>query len=271
MTKGVALTDVQAARKEDAQIIHSNPRGLSMYTTIDEIAPEVFRLATFVPEVAAPAGFTFNQFLVRDEEAFLYHTGMRSLFPAVSNAVERLIDLERLRWISFAHVEADECGAVNAFLSVAPNAEVVHGRLACSVSLDDLCDRAPHGVDDGDIIDLGLHRMRFIATPHVPHNWESGLWHDEVTGTMFVGDLFTQVGDTPPITSNDVVEAALAAEADFQSVSGGPQLIPTLRTLSTFAPRTLAVMHGASFQGDTAAAFDQLGAELSRLAVLNNS
>src|SRR4029077_1688511 len=159
-----------------------------METKIDEIAPDVFRLSTLIEE-AAPGGFTFNQFLVRDDEPFLFHTGMRALYPLVSAAVGQLIDLDQLRWISFAHVEADECGAMNLFLADAPDAQVVHGDLACAVSLNDLADRPPRVVAPDEVLDLGTHRMRFLPTPHVPHNWESGLWFDETGRTLFSGDL----------------------------------------------------------------------------------
>lgn len=220
-----------------------------MQTTIDEIAPDVFRLATYVPEVAAPAGFTFNQFLVRGDEPFLFHTGMRALFPVVSEAVGSLIDLADLRWISFAHVEADECGAMNQFLAAAPKAEVIHGGLACMVSLDDLADRKPAVIGD-EPLDIGGHRMRFIPTPHVPHNWESGLWYDEVTATLFAGDLFTNVGNNAVVVDDDLVERAMVAEDMFHSTSIGPNVERTIRELAALQPSTLAVMHGASFAGD---------------------
>lgn len=237
-----------------------------MKTDINEIAPDIFRLTTFVPEVAAPAGFSFNQFLIRDEQPFLFHTGMRGIYPLVSEAVAALIDPTELRWISFAHVEADECGAMNSFLAQAPRAQVVHGELACGVSLNDLCDRPPLSVAAGEVLDLGAHRMRFIPTPHVPHNWESGLWLDETTSTMFVSDLFGQTGRTRAITTDDVVERALEAEAGFRSVAPSPYVDSALDELSALAPTTLAVMHGASFHGDTRAAFADLRAGLARLA-----
>lgn len=220
-----------------------------METTIDEIAPDIFRLSTLVPEVA-PGGFSFNQFLVRDDEPFLFHTGMRQLYPMVSAAVASIVSLDDLRWISFGHVEADECGAMNQFLAEAPKAEVVHGGLAVMVSLGDLADRPPRAVEDGEVLDLGAHRLRFIATPHVPHGWESGLWFDETTRTLFSGDLFTQVGDLPALTTDDVVGAALEAEAVFGSTSCGPTLVPTLHALADLEPTTLAVMHGSSYGGD---------------------
>ncbi len=223
-----------------------------MHTTIDEIAPDIFRLSTHVDEVAPPAGFTFNQFLIRGDEPFLFHTGMRQLFPLVSDAVNRIVPLQDLRWISFAHVEADECGAMNLFLDAAPNAQVVHGGLACMVSLNDLCDRPPVPMGDG-VLDIGGHRMQFVPTPHVPHNWESGLWFDETTRTLMAGDLFTQVGGGPAITTDDIVEPALVAEEIFHSTGLGPNVPLTLARLAALEPTTLATMHGSSYRGDGAA------------------
>jgi len=223
-----------------------------METRVDEIAPDIFRLSTFIEEVAPPAGFVFNQFLVRDEQPFLFHTGMRGLFPLVSGAIARLIPLESLRWVAFAHVEADEFGAMNQLLAVAPDAEVVHGELACAVSLNDLADRPPRAVAADEVIDTGVHRLRFLPTPHVPHNWESGLWFDEATRTLLAGDLFTHVGDGPAVTEDSVVGVAMEAEEIFRGTSGGPALVPTLHRLADLEPTTLALMHGSSFRGDGA-------------------
>lgn len=229
-----------------------------METRIDEIAPEVFRLSTYVPEVAAPAGFTFNQFLIRGEEPFLFHTGMRQLFPLVSGAVDRLVGLDRLRWIAFAHVEADECGGMNQFLAASPAAQVVHGELACMVSLNDLADRPPVPMPD-EPLDIGGHVLRFVPTPHVPHNWESGLWFDETTGTLLAGDLFSSLGDTPAVVETDLVEGARVGEEAFHATSLGPAVPATLRMLADMGPTTLACMHGSSFRGDG-------GAQLRALA-----
>lgn len=231
----------------------------AMETTVDEIAPDVFRLSTTVPD-AAPGGFTFNQFLVRDEAPFLFHTGMRQLFPLVSDAVARLVPLESLRWISFGHVEADESGAMNHFLAAAPGAEVVHSGLACMVSLDDLADRPPRPVEDGEVVDTGRHRLRFLPTPHVPHNWESGLWFDETTSTLLCGDLFTQAGVGPALVEDDLVAASVLTEELFRGTSRGPDLAPTLERLAQLEPTTLATMHGSSFRGDGAAQLRALAA-----------
>jgi len=218
-------------------------------TKIDEIAPEIYRLSTWIPDVAPPAGFTFNQFVVRAEQPFLFHTGMRMLYPLVSEAVDRVVGRQNVRWISFDHVEADECGAMNLLLADAPHAEVVHGGLACMLSLNDLADRPPHPIGD-EVLDLGGRRMRFIPTPHVPHNWESGVWFEETTRTLLAGDLFSNVGDGPALVDDDLVAVANAAEDMFHSTSMGPDLVPTLHRLADLEPTTLAVMHGSSFVGD---------------------
>jgi flavorubredoxin len=223
-----------------------------LHTTVDEITDGIFRLSTWVPGITE-YGFTFNQFLLTGEQPFLFHCGMRQLFPLVSAAIAKVIPLERLRWISFAHVEADECGAVNLLLASAPNAEVIHGPLACMLSLTDMCDRPPVVAQEDAVHDIGGHRLRFIATPHVPHNWESGLWFDETTSTLLAGDLLTHTGQCPPLTETDCVAAALEAEAAFRATALTTNLGPTLEQLAQLRPTTLALMHGASFTGDGAA------------------
>ncbi|MDI3315972.1 MAG: MBL fold metallo-hydrolase [Mycobacterium sp.] len=223
-----------------------------MQTTVDEIADGIFRLSTWIPDITAH-GFTFNQFLLTGEQPFLFHCGMRQLFPLVSAAIARLIPLDTLRWISFAHVEADECGALNMLLAAAPHAEVIHSPLACMVSLNDLCDRPPVAVPENDVHDIGGHRLRFIATPHVPHNWESGLWFDETTCTLLAGDLLEQIGQCPVLTQSDCVAPALEAESLFHATGLTRNLAPTLERLAQLQPTTLAIMHGASFTGDGAA------------------
>ncbi|MGH3531328.1 MAG: MBL fold metallo-hydrolase [Mycobacterium sp.] len=224
-----------------------------MTTNVDEIAPTIFRLSTWVPGITE-RGFTFNQFLLTGEQPFLFHCGMRQLFPLVSAAIAKIIPLEQLRWISFAHLEADECGAMNMLLAAAPHAEVIQGPLACMLSLNDMCDRPPvvAGTEPGDAHDIGGHRLRFIATPHVPHNWESGLWFDETTSTLLAGDLLTHTGHCPALTESDCVAPALEAEQLFHATGLTTNLAPTLEQLAQLQPTTLALMHGASFSGDGA-------------------
>lgn len=217
--------------------------------TVDEIADGIFRISTWVPEVT-DTGFTFNQFLVTGEEPLLFHTGMRALFPLVAEAVARVIPVESLRWLSFGHVEADESGAVNMWLNAAPASEVAYGALGCDISLNDLCDRAPRALADGEVLDIGGHRLRQISTPHVPHGWEAQVLFDETTATLLCGDLLTQVGFGPALTTGDVLSPALAAEAAFRASTLAPHSGTVLRGLGDLEPSTLAIMHGSSFRGD---------------------
>lgn len=222
-------------------------------TKVDQIADRIYRISTCVPDIA-PGGFTFNQFLIDAQEPLLYHTGMRQLFPLVRDAVEQVLPVESLRWIAFAHLEADECGSVNEFLAAAPHAQVAHGATGVMLSLNDMLDRSPRALADGDVLNLGdaaLHRTVLeVATPHVPHNWESHVFFEQVTGTLFCGDLCTQLGDGDPVTDHDLLEAAITAEQTFWQTSMGPAIPAAYRRLADLNPTTLAVMHGSSYNGD---------------------
>jgi flavorubredoxin len=220
-----------------------------MDTRTDEIAERIYRFSTFVPEIG-PTGFTFNQYLIDDEQPLLFHTGLRHMFPLLAEAIGAITPLEGLRWITFGHLEADECGAMNEFLGAAPHAEVAHGSLGCMVSLDDMADRPPVPLADGQVIELGEHRVRHIDTPHVPHAWEARVLFEESTGTLLCGDLFTQLGDPPALTGDDIVEAAALAEDVFGASCLTARTGSTIRGLADLAPSTLAVMHGACFTGD---------------------
>ncbi len=234
-----------------------------MEARVDEIADHIFRLSTFVPDVG-PTGFTFNQFLIDDEQPLLFHTGMRGLFPLVSTAIAKVVPLDRLRWITFGHVEADECGAMNELLAVSPQAQVAHGAMGCAVSIDDLADRPPVPLADGQVIELGARRVRHIDTPHVPHAWEARVLFEETTGTLLCGDLGSQLGDGPAVTADDVVTAAAQAEDIFGATCLTPNTGPTIRRLAELAPTTLAIMHGSSFNGDTHAALHGLADDYDR-------
>lgn len=226
-----------------------------MESTVDQIADRIYRISTCIPDVA-PGGFTFNQFLVDAEEPLLYHTGMRQLFPLVREAVEKVLPVERLRWVAFAHVEADECGSVNEFLAAAPHAQVAHGATGVMLSLNDMLDRPPRALADGEVLDLGGAGLRRsvleVATPHVPHNWESHVFFEQESRTLFCGDLCTQLGDGPPVTDHDLLDAAIVAEEAFWQTSMGPAIPAAYRRLADLEPATLAVMHGSSYNGDCA-------------------
>lgn len=236
-----------------------------MSVRIAEIADGIYRLSTCVPEIAPPAGFTFNQFLVLGDEPLLFHTGLRRMFPAVREAVTRIIPPERLRWIAFGHYEADECGAMNEWLAVAPQAQVAHGQTGCMVSLDDMADRAPRILADGAVIDLGGgRRLRYLDTPHIPHGWDAGVMLEEASGTLLCGDLFTQIGDGPALSEGDVVGPAIATEDMFRYSSLNPGMGATIRRLAGLTPQRLALMHGPAFAGDGSAALQALADDYDR-------
>lgn len=216
-----------------------------MQTTIDEIADDIYRIATYVPD----ADLSFGQILVKADEPLLFHTGMRALFPLVSEAVARVLPVDELRWIGFGHVEADECGSLNQWLDAAPRAEVTFGHLGCMVSVADLADRPPRGLADGDVLDLGGRRLRYLATPHVPHGWESGVFYEEVTGTLMCGDLFTQTGEHPAVSVDSPMERTIDAEDVFGYSCLGPATVPTVQRLAELDPSTLALMHGPAHVG----------------------
>jgi len=235
-----------------------------METKTDEIADGVYRFSTYVPEIAAPEGFTFNQFLLDADEPLLFHCGPRQMFPLISEAVARVVPLERLRWIMFGHVESDECGSMNEWLTAAPRAEVAHGMVGCLVSLNDLADRPPRVLADGEVLELGGKRVRHIDTPHVPHNWEARVLYEETTNTLLCGDIGTHVGNGPPITEGDIVAPAAKTEDLFQASSLTPQTARTIRTLAELKPTTLAIMHGSSFAGDGATVLQAIADDYQR-------
>jgi flavorubredoxin len=222
-----------------------------MQTQIEEVADRTYRISTFVPSIG-PSGFRFNQYLLTAGEPLLYHCGMRALFPAVRDAVARVMPPERLRWIGFSHVEADECGAMNAWLAAAPRATVIHGPVGCNVSLNDLADRPPRMLADGEALDLGGRRVRLVVTPHVPHNWESVVLLEETTRALFCGDLLTTDGDGPAVSGENPAEHAIETERMFRAHSSPAATAATLRRLAAFEPTTLLAMHGSAFTGDGA-------------------
>jgi flavorubredoxin len=207
---------------------------------------------------AVPGGFTFNQFLVNGDEPLLFHTGPKALFPLVSAALDSVAPVETLRWVTFGHWEADESGALNDWLAAAPHAQLAVGAIGTMLSGNDQAMRPPRSLADGEDLDLGGKRVRWIDTPHVPHGWDARVLYEEVTGTLFCGDLFSHLGRGPALTESDVVEPADEAESMFRSTSLTPDTAPTMRRLAGLNPSTLAIMHGSSFAGDGAGALHAL-------------
>jgi flavorubredoxin len=233
-----------------------------MQTALDEIGDRIFRISTFFPQIG-PNGFGFNQFLVLADEPLLYHCGMRAIFPAVRDAVARVLPPEQLRWLGFSHVEADECGAMNAWLALAPQAQVVHGEVGCSVSLNDLADRPPRPLADGEVLDLGGRSVRLFATPHVPHNWEAVVLYEERTRTLLAGDLLTSDGAGAARTADDPTEHVLDTERMFRATSLTPGTGAVFARLADLEPRLLASMHGSSYEGDGAGVLRRIGEGLT--------
>ncbi len=222
-------------------------------TNITEIAPDIFRINTFIPEF----NLGFSQFLVRDDEPLLFHTGMKGIFPIVREAVATLIDPAKLRWVGFSHFEADECGSLNEWQAIAPEATAVCSFVAKVVSVDDFAPKNPaKGMADGETFETGSRRFRFISTPHVPHCWEAGMLFEETTGVLFCTDLLHQNGDVEPSTTSDVIGRA---RETFREYQGGPlaNYFPytantdgEIRRLAALKPKLLATMHGSVFEGD---------------------
>lgn len=230
-----------------------------MPTTIHEVRDRIHRISTFSPE----ANMVFNQYLIDADEPFLFHLAQRALFAEVRDAVETVVPLDRLRWLGFGHVEADECGAMNEWLAAAPNAQVAFGFTGSLVSVMDLADRPPRMLVDGEVLDLGGRRVRYLDTPHVPHGWDAGLLFEEETRTLLCGDLFTRTGEVGPSSTESPLGPALEAEAMFGAMSRAPQTVPTLERLAALEPEALALMHGATHTGDCAAWLRELAAAMA--------
>lgn len=219
-------------------------------TRIDEIAPDLYRIHTPIV-LPGGIGFSFNQFLLVDDASLLFHTGPRGLFASVRDAIARVMPVERLRHVGLSHFEADECGAMNNFLALAPRAEPLCGRIAAMVSVADFADRAPRALADGEDLMLGKRSVRWFDAPHVPHGWECGFLMETTTKTLLCGDLFTQSGDqTPALTTSDILEPSEAFRAPMDYFAHAPQTRATIHRLADEKPTTLACMHGSAWTGD---------------------
>lgn len=219
---------------------------------VTEIAPDLYRVSTYVSEI----DLQFNQFLIKDDEPLLFHTGPKAMFPLVRDAVASVIDPSAIRWVGFSHFEADECGSLNEWLQTAPAAQPVCSMVGALVSVNDFAARPARGMTDGEVLSTGKYRFRFLQTPHVPHCWEAGLLFEEVGGTLLSSDLFHQGGDVEPLTESDVVERARKTLVDYQASPLANYMPYTKHTdgilqgLADLRPRTIAAMHGSAYAGD---------------------
>jgi flavorubredoxin len=232
-------------------------------TNVYEIAEGVYRINT--PLSVVPGGFSFNQYLIVDDEPLLFHTGLRKIFPLVAEAVATVMPIERLRYVAFSHVEADECGSLNQWLAAAPEAVPVCSRVAAMTSINDLADRAPRALADGETLALGKHQVRWFDTPHLPHGWESGLMMEERTRTLLCGDLFTQGGaDLPALTEGDILGPSEALRSKLDYFSHAINTREMIERLAATEPTTLACMHGSAWHGDGTALLRALADRLSQ-------
>lgn len=233
-------------------------------TNVQEVADGIYRINTPVTNVG-PEGFSFNQYLVVDDEPMIFHTGPRKMFPLVREAVASVIPLERLHYIAFSHVEADECGSLNEWLAVAPKSSPLCGTVAAMVSVNDLADRPARALADGELLSLGKHTVRWFDTPHLPHAWECGFLMDEQTRTLLCGDLFTQGGaDLPALTESDILGPSEAFRHGMDYFSHTKYACDMLERLALAEPTTLACMHGSAWHGDGSKLLRALGESLSR-------
>jgi flavorubredoxin len=220
-------------------------------TNVYKIAAGIYRINTPVLIAGGPGGFSFNQYLIVDEEPLLFHTGPRKMFPLVREAVATILPVDRLQHIAFSHVEADECGSLNEWLFAAPHSSPLCGAVAAMVSISDLADRPPRALADEEAISLGKHSVRWFDAPHLPHAWECGFLMEDSTRTLLCGDLFTQGGaDLPPITESDILEPSEAFRREMDYFSHTKNARPMLERLASTDPITLACMHGSAWHGD---------------------
>ena len=234
-------------------------------TNVEEIADGIYRINTPLSEQVVPGGFSFNQYLILDEEPLLFHTGPRKLFPLVREAVAAVIPVGRLRYVGLSHVEADECGSINEWLAAAPRAEPLCGQVAAMVSMGDLADRPPRAVADGETISLGTHRVRWFDTPHLPHAWECGFLLEESTRTLLCGDLFTQPGSgRQPLTETDILGTSEDFRQQMDYFSHSKNAPALIERLAATHPRTLGCMHGSAWRGDGAALLRALAVSIVR-------
>lgn len=232
-------------------------------TNVREIADGIYRINT---PIQMPVGaFSFNQYLIVDDKPLIFHTGPRHMFPLVRKAIAAIMPPERLAYIGFSHVEADECASLNEFLAIAPAAVPVCGQVASLVSINDIADRPPRALADGERLDLGRHLLRWCDTAHLPHAWDCGLMLDDTTRTLLCSDLFTQPGaGEEPLVETDILGPSEAFREAMDYYAHSPNTHAMLERLAKEAPRTLACMHGSAWTGDGAAILRALAASVER-------
>ncbi len=233
-------------------------------TRIDEIGDAIYRISTPIPPTPQlPTGFTFNQYLIVDDEPVLFHTGLHRMFALARDAVAAVMPVERLRWVSFSHWEADESGALLDWLDAAPRAAPLCGQIAAMLSVGDATDRPARALADGESISIGKKRVQWLDTPHLPHGWDAGYLVETTTRTLFCGDLLTQPGaNVTPVTEGDVIGPSELMRVAMGYYSNLADAAVQLERLARTEPTLLACMHGSAYRGDGAAALRELASRL---------
>jgi flavorubredoxin len=236
---------------DQSKKVHTMPIiNIQSSTTLDEVADHIFRISTPVSPAVMVGGFSFNQYLIADERPLLFHSGPRKMFPLVAEAIAHVVPVAKLAYIGFSHVEADECGALNDFLRAAPEAVPVCGEIGAMVSVNDMAERPAKAMVDGEVLELGLHRLQWLATPHLPHGWDCCMAFDQTSNTLLCSDLFTQPGhDTHPVTEQDILEPSEAFRLQMDYYAHAPDTRRQLTRLAQLHPSTLACMHGSAWVG----------------------
>lgn len=235
---------------------------------VHEIGDRIYRISSSVPQ----APVEFSQFLINADEPLLFHTGAKGLFADTLDAVKKIVDPAKLKYISWSHLESDECGAAPEFLKAAPDAELVCGSIGAMVGVGDFFDAPVKAMNDGDVLDLGSHKLRFLVTPHVPHAWDAILVFEENSRTLFCSDLFTSFGKPVAMTDSDIIEPAMAALANLPGyLPVGPHTAAVFDRLEALQPKALAGHHSSTYTGDAVQALRDLKGELFKFAGLDSA
>jgi flavorubredoxin len=233
-------------------------------TNVHEVENGIYRINTPISIAGGPGQFSFNQYLIVDDAPLLFHTGPRQLFPLVQEAINTVIPVNTLTYVSFSHFEADECGSLNSFLAASPRAAPLCGRIAAMTSVNDYADRPPHVLADSEDLTLGRRKVRWFDTPHVPHAWECGLMMELTTRTFLCGDLFTQGGPGDiALTESDILGPSEAFRKPMDYFAHAPETRAILDRLAAEQPTTLACMHGSAWRGNGAALLRSLATALT--------
>jgi flavorubredoxin len=214
-----------------------------METRIDQIVGGIYRIAT----MTEPYGITFNQFLIDDERPTLIHTGEYGVYENVRRAVAEVLDPAGLANIVLLHWEGDENGGMDRFMAEARGSELVGSALSIQLNAAGfgLAAERVRGFTDGETLDLGRHRLRFLETPHV-HHWDSMMVVEETTGSLFPSDLCLQPGDQPPVVTENLGDAMVEVYRNIGIFAHEDPVRAVVDRIEAIDPAWVHAMHGGS-------------------------